>query len=212
MAPGRDGGRYIARQRVEARSAWPASGSMRTLREGVWLVRELGSGTREATDQSVLPLALPTVEASSWEVRRRSNMRPRRVWAWPAFVVGRERRFGGRPPVPHRHDLAAAAPTIFTWSSSRQTAHRFAAGICRTGIWRNAAMKCDSIEVSLEQLASRRSKLIHAPSTRFTAGSPAQMPDANGEVKLRISTYRTRCLACDPTATPCLLLYLRREQ
>jgi len=28
---------------------------MRTLREGVWLVRELGSGTREATDQSLLP-------------------------------------------------------------------------------------------------------------------------------------------------------------
>ncbi len=28
---------------------------MRTLREGVWLVRESGSGTREATDQSLLP-------------------------------------------------------------------------------------------------------------------------------------------------------------
>lgn len=28
---------------------------LRTLREAVWLVRETGSGTREATDQSLLP-------------------------------------------------------------------------------------------------------------------------------------------------------------
>ncbi|MGQ3175886.1 MAG: hypothetical protein ACT6SF_20250, partial [Hydrogenophaga sp.] len=78
--------------------------------------------------------------------------------------------------------------------ASRQTAHRFAAGICRPGIWRreNGAMKCDSIEVRPEQLASRRSKLIHAPSTRFTAGSPAQMPDADGEVKTAAYPHTAR--------------------